>query len=396
MTGFPLKGLKVLDFSRVLAGPFATRMLADLGAEVLKIEPPEGDVTRIFGVRGEGATGFYLQQNIGKRNVCIDMKAPGARELVLKLAAEADLAVENFRPGVMQRFGIGWEDLHAVNPKLVLLSISGFGQEGPERERAAYAPVLHAETGIIARQARMADGHAVDIQYSLADTYSGLHGLVAALAALRVAEQTGEGQHIDIAMLNVIFATDDYIHWALDGAVPEKGDKTIWEAPEGGQILISGDLKWLWEVFSKRDGLADPTPPGADLETKIGLRRDAIAEKIRSFPTFDALTAKLDALNLAWGKVRDFGEECLAEPSVGPRGVIVDVEDDAGRARRIMQTPYRFSKSEAGIAAGSRLERQGESNASALREWLSIGEEEVAALTEQGILQQGRKKSSAA
>ena len=124
--GFPLEGLKVLDLSRVLAGPFATRMLSDLGADVLKIEPPEGDVTRHFGKSDTGVAGFYLQQNIGKRNVCIDLKAEGARELVLDLCREADMLVENFRPGVMKRFGLDWESVHAVNPKLVMLSISGF------------------------------------------------------------------------------------------------------------------------------------------------------------------------------------------------------------------------------------------------------------------------------
>ncbi|MGB3624490.1 MAG: CoA transferase, partial [Henriciella sp.] len=158
--GYPLEGLKVLDLSRVLAGPFATRMLSDLGADVLKIEPPEGDVTRHFGKSDNGVAGFYLQQNVGKRNICIDLKTEGARELVLDLCRKADVLVENFRPGVMKRFGLDWESIHAVNPKLVMLSISGFGQTGPESKRAAYAPVVHAETGLIARQAEMSGGPA--------------------------------------------------------------------------------------------------------------------------------------------------------------------------------------------------------------------------------------------
>ena len=166
ISGYPLAGLKVLDLSRVLAGPFATRMLSDLGADVIKIEPPEGDVTRNFGKTDNGVSGFYLQQNIGKRNVCIDLKAEGSRDLVLDLCRKADVLVENFRPGVMKRFGLDWESIHAVNPKLVMLSISGFGQTGPESGRAAYAPVVHAEAGLIARQAEMSGGPAYDLQYS--------------------------------------------------------------------------------------------------------------------------------------------------------------------------------------------------------------------------------------
>src|SRR5690554_8197144 len=118
MADFPLAGLKVLDFSRVVAGPYATRILSDLGAEVLKVEPPEGDVTRKLFKRESGVSGNYLQMNIGKQNICIDLKAEGATEVIKKLAAKADIVVENFRPGVMDKFGIGWNDLSKVNPRL--------------------------------------------------------------------------------------------------------------------------------------------------------------------------------------------------------------------------------------------------------------------------------------
>ncbi|MEO0981709.1 MAG: CaiB/BaiF CoA-transferase family protein [Pseudomonadota bacterium] len=385
MPGYPLAGLKVLDFSRVLAGPFATRMLSDLGADVLKIEPPEGDVTRLFGLRTENTSGYYVQQNVGKRNVCLDMKAEGARQIVLKLAKQAYLVVENFRPGVMDKFGVGWADLSAVNPKLVMLSISGFGQTGPERGRAAYAPIMHAETGMISRQAETVGGRAADIQWSMADTYSSLHGLVGAFAALRLAEQTGKGQHVDIAMINAMHATDDYAHWALDGAWRKSEESMVWDAPEGEQILVSGDLKWLWHLFS-RDGLADPTPEGADLETKIASRRSALAAHFKSFPTFKAFTDKLDEVNLAWGKVRRFGEDAYSEPSIEARGVLVEVEDELGARRRTVQSPYKFSDAEAGLPAGSRAPARGEHNESALNDWLGLSPDEVTGLKDIGVL----------
>ena len=384
--GYPLEGLKVLDLSRVLAGPFATRMLSDLGADVLKIEPPEGDVTRHFGKSDDGVAGFYLQQNIGKRNVCIDLKAEGARELVLDLCREADMLVENFRPGVMKRFGLDWDSVHAVNPKLVMLSISGFGQTGPEAKRAAYAPVVHAEAGLIARQAEISGGQPTDLQYSLADSYSSLHGLVGLLAALRVAEKTGVGQHVDIAMINVIHATDDYAHWALDGVWPKPKENQVWDAPEGKRILIASDMKWIWIVLSKKAGLVDPTPKGADLETKVAARHKAVTEHILSYPDFEALTSALNQMNLAWGLVRDFGEDSFSQTSVGPNGILVDVMDDRGNPRRTMQSPYRFSSSKSGISAGMRPPRRGEHNGEALKDWLGAGEDRVADLTNKGVL----------
>ena len=386
ISGYPLAGLKVLDLSRVLAGPFATRMLSDLGADVIKIEPPEGDVTRTFGKTDNGVAGFYLQQNIGKRNICIDLKAEGSRDLVLDLCRKADVLVENFRPGVMKRFGLDWESVHAVNPKLVMLSISGFGQNGPESGRAAYAPVVHAEAGLISRQAEMSGGPAYDLQYSLADSYSSLHGLVGLLAALRVAEQTGIGQQIDIAMINVLHATDDYAHWALDNNWPKPKENLVWDAPEGRQILISSDMKWLWLVMSTKGGLVDPTPKGADLETKLANRRKAIVEHIASYPDFESLTKALDRMNLAWGLVRKFGEESYAQQSVRHNGVLVDVVDDKGSPRRTVQSPYRFSASKSGIEPGARPPKRGEHNQEALNDWLGLRADQVQALADSGIL----------
>ncbi|WP_422342893.1 CaiB/BaiF CoA transferase family protein [Parasphingorhabdus sp.] len=382
MADFPLAGLKVLDFSRVVAGPYATRMLSDLGAEVLKVEPPEGDVTRKLAKRDSGVSGNYLQLNIGKQNICLDLKADGAAELVRKLAAEADIVVENFRPGIMDKFGIGWNDLSKVNPRLVMLSISGYGQNGPEREKAAYAPVLHAETGLIARQAEMSRGHPTDIQFAMADSYSSLHGIIAILSALRTLDQTGEGQHIDLAMLNVLHSADDYAHFALDDIWPKPPETLVWEAPEDRQILIVGDMKWLWIMFSTKDGLEDPTPEGADIPTKVRLRREAMEQHIRAHDSFGALTATLDRLNLAWGEVHPFGPEVYDQPSIEHLGTIVDVTDDDGNARRTVQSPYRFSKSKSGIDSSAKTAKRGEHNVTALQNWLGLTDEEISHLSE--------------
>ena len=357
MGEFPLAGLKVLDFTRVVAGPYATRMLSDLGAEVLKVEPPEGDVTRRLGSQGDRLSGYYLQQNIGKRNICVDLKAPGARELILKLAATADIVTENFRPGVMAKFGIGWNDLVKVNPGLIMLSIS-----------------------------EMANAKPVDIQMSVADSYSSLHGIIAILAALRVRDQSGEGQYIDMAMTSVLHSVDDYAHWVLDDNWPKPEENSVWDAPEGRRILIAGDMKWMWAMFSTQDGLADPTPDGADIETKVRMRREAMERHMLDHDSFDALTATLDRLNLAWGEVQPFGAEIYEQPSVRALGVVVNVKDEAGHARRTIQSPYRFSKSKSGIDGDSKTAKRGEHNVAALRDWLDMDESEISALAESKAL----------
>lgn len=386
MADFPLAGLKVLDFSRVVAGPYATRMMSDLGAEVLKVEPPEGDVTRKLAKRESGVSGNYLQMNIGKKNISIDLKAEDARDLIHKLAAKADIVVENFRPGIMDKFGIGWDDLCAVNPQLIMLSISGYGQNGPEREKAAYAPVLHAETGLIARQAEMSGGHPTDIQFAMADSYASLHGVIAILSALRSLDQTGQGQYIDLAMLNALHSADDYAHYALDDIWPKAPETLVWDAPEGRKILITGDMKWLWLMFSTKGGLQDPTPKGADISTKVRMRRDLMDHHIRSHESFDALTATLDRLNLAWGEVHPFGPEVYDQPSITSLGTIVEVTDDEGHARKTVQSPYRFSHARSGIENNSKTAKRGEHNASALKDWLNLTDAEIQMLTKRKTL----------
>jgi crotonobetainyl-CoA:carnitine CoA-transferase CaiB-like acyl-CoA transferase len=208
---YPLSGLKVLDFSRVLAGPFAGRLLSDLGADVVKVEPPEGDVTRNWGRVKGGVPGFFHQQNAGKRNICIDLRAPGARELVLDLVRQADVLIENYRPDVMGRLGLGYDVLSEANPRLIMLSISGFGAGGPESRRPAYAPIVHAEMGLIARQARRNDVRRTDLPLSVADTNASLHGLIGLLSAVILRQRTGLGQHIDIAMVDATLVTDEIV-----------------------------------------------------------------------------------------------------------------------------------------------------------------------------------------
>jgi len=378
----PLEGIRVLDLSRVLAGPFAGRMLSDLGADVVKVEAPGGDVTRQFGRRRGNETGYFAQQNAGKRGVAIDLHVPGAAEIVRRLATVADVVIENFRPGVLAGFGLDWASLSAAHPALVMLSISGFGQDGPESRRAAYAGILHAESGYLARQAEITGNRLEESQLSIADTNAGLPGLVSILAALRVRDATGEGQHIDIAMLDTMLVTDDYAYWTLDDMPAQRGSGEIWETVHGPVIVIGG-FKWVWYCASTILGVVDPTPPGAELEEKIAWRRGAFAAWMLSFDDRADLLAELDRANLAWGVVRSTAD-ALNSPTAVHRGTVAEVPDAVGGTRRVIDTPYRFSRSPSGV--GGAAPRLGQHNAEVLAHWTGLADEEIAALTKAGIL----------
>jgi CoA:oxalate CoA-transferase len=375
----PLEGIRVLDLARVVAGPFAGRMLSDLGADVVKVEPPDGDVTRVWGEVRHGLSGFYTQQNAGKRNICVDLKAPGGPELVRRLAARADVVIENFRPGVLDRLGLGWPVLSADNPRLVMLSVTGFGQTGPARDRQAYAPVIHAESGLIGRQASF-DGRPSDPMLSIADTNAALHGLAGVLAALLQRERTGRGQHVDIAMFDAMVATDDYAHHAMDESPIVRLGGEVWDAP-GGPLLIAGEFRNTWRCL--KPVVADPAPPGADLESKIRCRRQAVAEWLLAFAEREEAKRALEAVDLAWADVRS-PYDAVQSPTASARGVAAEVDDRGGGRRRVAQSPYRFSEAASGVRGPAPY--RGEHNAEVLGEWLGLGAAEVADLLERGIL----------
>ena len=380
----PLEGIKVLDLSRVLAGPFAGRILHDLGAEVVKVEPPEGDVTRNWGKVRAGLAGYYTQQNAGKRNICIDLRAEGGAELIRRLAAKADVLIENFRPGIMKKFGLAYEDLRSVNEKLVMLSISGFGQEGPESSRAAYAPILHAESGWLQRSAEWNQQPVTDLNLSAADTNASLHGTIGLLAALRVAELTGEGQHIDMCMLDAFLATDDASHLGLDDVRYTSAGGLVWEGV-GGPVLTAGDFRWIWKQLQQVHGLEDGAPANADIPTKRAYRESAINEFLSSFDSRDEMYEALDQCNLAWGDIKTTAE-AYDSPTAEHRGSSVAIDARDGSTRRVSQTPYRFSKSSSGLQPAAVAPYRGEHNSEILQGWLNTSQHEIETLSQAGVL----------
>jgi len=379
----PLAGLRVIDFSRAISGPYVGRMLCDLGADVVKVEPPEGDITRSFGVVRAGISGLFLQQNAGKRNVCVDLKHPRGAALARDLAACADVLIENFRPGVMDRLGLGWASLAVANPRLVQLSISGFGTEGTDAQRQAYAPVIHAESGWVARRAELLGGPPQDSAVSFADSIASLHGLAALLAAVRMRDQTGLGQRVDVAMIDAWLATDDYVHYALDGVpIPVYQGGEVWRAP-GGPLMLNAALFAAWPRLARTHGIASEEPQEADRAAKIRSRREAVQRWMLSFTDRDALCEAIARAGLVWGEVLT-PTEALAAPAVAERGVIAEIDDGAHGSRRVVQSPYRFSQARSGVRGNAA--RLGEHNAEVLAEWLDLSAGTAESLAAEKVL----------
>ncbi len=380
---YPLAGLKVLDLSRVLAGPFAGRMLSDLGADVIKVEPPEGDMTRLWGKVVAGLAGYYQQQNAGKRNICVDLRAPGAAALMLDLVRHTDILIENYRGDVMGRLGLGYDVLSAANPRLIMLSISGFGKDGPEARRAAYAPIIHAETGLLDRIARQTGQPLIDQPLTVADTNAGLHGLVAVLAAVIMRTRTGLGQHIDMAMIDAMIVTDDRANFDLEASSETMGFSAgIWQTGVGS-ILIAADFRLLWRQLVEHCALADPVTDGMDQAGRIAARRGVAALFFAGLADRAAIDAAFALMNIPWGEVRS-GADLAEQETLIHRGSIAMIDDREGGTRPLPQSPYRFSKATAAVRGPA--PHRGEHNAEALAEWLGLSEEAISALHEQGLL----------
>ncbi len=390
-TPYPLQDIRVLDFSRVVAGPFAGRLLTDLGADVVKIEPPEGDSTRIHGRKVGAISGFFNQQNAGKRNISLDLRAPGAADLVKELVARADIVIENYRPGVMQRLGIDYPILREVNPGLIMLSISGYGQEGPESNKPSYAPVVHAEVGLMHRMGERNQTAPGDLPLSVADTNASLHGLIGVLAALHMREQTGVGQHIDMSMVDATFATDDRAHFELEDEPDSLVVGPILELAFG-PVFIAADpeMKLVFKKLLRRGLIEDPTPPGADLATKIEARSKVIDQVLQDCKTLEQFSELMDTLDIPWGEVRD-PRNLHQQPTLADRNMLLQVDDRAGGTRPIADSPYRFSNASAGVRGPAA--HQGEHNQEVLEEWLEYTQADIDRLTGAGLLISGANES---
>ena len=397
----PLDGIRVVDFSRVLAGPHCAKTLLDLGAEVIKLEPPGGDLSRkAFPGHGE-ISGYYSQQNAGKRNLSIDLNAPGAREVALRLCDTADVIVENFRPGALAAFGLDYESVAARNPGVVYASISGYGQHGPWRSRMAYAPTVQAETGITATTA---DHFARTDQLrsdslSHADVYSGLHAAIAILACLTERERTRRGQYIDVAMAAVMLSINERVHADLgdedlgdERPILGATDGPFFTGPHGERFAspmsLVGSMSFPFYLRAMRrpDLGRDPRfgTPELRLRNLAALHR-IVQEWIWTFGDMETLDAQLDEAKIATGQVRSI-KEFAASDWAREWAAVRTVSDRSGGEIKIPGRPWHFADQvaadEVQLAA-----RQGEHNEEVLAE-LGFSTAEIDVLEACGALVQ--------
>ena len=358
----PLDGLTILDFSRVLAGPYCTMQLGDLGARVIKIEQPtRGDDTRAWGPPFVGAeSAYFLSVNRNKESLALDLKHPRARKALDALIARADVIVENFRPGTMERLGLGYGVIHVRNPRAVYCSISGFGQTGPRRLEAGYDAMMQAEGGLMSITGA-ADGPPFRLGVAIADIATGMFAVQAILAALYARERTGRGQRIDIAMLDAVTALLTYQASSTfaTGATPVRmGNRhpsispyDTFAAADGDFVLAVGNddqFRRACEVLGRGDLAADDRFRTNEGRVRNGdALRAALAPLLAAWTREDLLRA-LTAAGVPNGAVRTVSE-ALADPQVASREMIVPLEHATAGAIRVLGTPLKLSDTPATI-----------------------------------------------
>jgi len=396
--GQPLDGIRVLDFTRVLAGPHATRMLCDLGADVVKVEPPAGDLTRFATPKVNGLSTYFVQQNAGKRNVSIDLVSEAGSALARKLAGACDIVIENYRPGVMDRLGLGHEALMALCPGLVYASISGYGSTGSWSNRRAYASVVGAETGITRLQGDARGGHYATDPFSHADVYTSLEVTVAVLAALHERDRTGRGRWIDVSMAQTMLYVNEHVHDQLyDGDVDANwirsfgtGDYLVVEVADGALMAISGHPaeRGTFELFVQALGLdellEDPRfTTVADRMQHFSELRDVIVRAAAEVADAAEFEERFAANQLAVGTVRSARD--LADTEWAAERHAIEAVSDRGVGRiRIPNAPWRFDDVPTRITGEPRY--RGEDNRVVLRELLAYDDEAIDALEASGVL----------
>lgn len=391
MATAPLEGMRVLDFTTTIAGPYCTRMMADLGAEVIKIETSEGDMMRSRPPLRDGASTSYGQLNAGKKSIVLDLKRPEAREAVRRLLATSDFLVENFRPGVMTRFGLDYAAVAKRQPELIYCSISGYGQTGPSSGLAAYAPAIHAASGFdMAHMAYQPGRDRPDnCGIYIADIVSGTYCFGAAMAALAQRHATGVGQHIDVSMLETMLTL---MVGEVQGAQfpvappgrPMFGPVRTKDGFIMPAVASEKTFQGICQAAGHAEWITDPRfARYADRRTNWGVFVDQL-ELWSTTLTTAACQAAFDASGVPSSPYRTV-KEVLEDPQLAHRGALARVHDKGG-AFNVVQPPFRLSNARvqvAGFAAGL-----GEHGREVL-ELAGYAPDEIKKMSEAGIVELG-------
>jgi crotonobetainyl-CoA:carnitine CoA-transferase CaiB-like acyl-CoA transferase len=351
----PLSGIQVLDLTQFLAGPFSTQILADLGANVMKLEAPSGDWSRTLPPHFVGSDScYYLSINRNKKGVVIDMKAPEGLELVKRLAAKCDILMENFRPGVLDRLGLTYDDLRTRNPGLIWASISGFGQDGPYKNRPAYDMIVQAMSGGMSLTGE--PGRApVRAGIPLGDLSAGMYAAIGSLAALEERRQTGKGKFIDISMLDcqVAMLTYQAAYHLHSGDVPGRqgsGHASIptyrsFATANDTGLVITANTERMWKGLCDVLGLAALTD-----DPRFITNDDRFNNREALWPLLEDAFLKREAKDwvpllldagVPVGEVNNLAD-ALNDPQVRHRNMVLQLEDDQGNQARVAGNPIKF------------------------------------------------------
>jgi CoA:oxalate CoA-transferase len=393
----PLAGLRVLDMTQVLSGPYCTQILADLGAEVIKLEPPHGDLARRMQPHFIGDDSVYfVALNRNKRSLAVDLKAPEGVDLVRRLAARCDVVVENNRPDVLDRLGLNAKALRAANPRLVWCAISGFGQDGPYRDKPAYDMIVQALAGGMSLTGEPG-GAPVRAGIPIADIAAGLYAAIAILAALNRRHATGQGETIDIAMLDCHAAMLTYqvAYFLHAGQAPGRQGSghdsipvyRVFTGSDGNDFVICAmtEANWLslCGVLGEPSLAADPRFATSRGRYDNRLALWAALEQAFAARPAAAWVARLGAESIPVAVVNGL-DQVVADPQIAHRGMVTELAAPDGRHARVMGNPIAMA--DAPAVAHRFPPRLGEDAAEVLRDLLGISPEQVDELLRKGVV----------
>ncbi len=391
-----LEDLVVLDFSRVLAGPFCTMMLCDLGAKVIKVERPgSGDDSRTYTPFVKGESAYFMSINRGKKSITLDLKHPKGKEIAVELAKRSDVLVENFKPGVMDNLGLGYEALKEINPRLVYASISGFGYTGPYSERPAYDLIIQGMGGIMSITGPD-EHHPTKVGSSIADIFAGLFAAIGILSALHNRELTGRGQWVDVGMLDAMVAVleNAVSRYLATGSVPKPiGNRHPSIAPfcsvetADGFVNIACGNDELWRRFCRIIGIEnlanDPRfLTNADRVKNFSELEPLINEATRKRASAEWLKL-LEEAKVPCGPINDIAS-VVKDPQVAAREMLVEVLHPVAGALKLPGVPIKLSSTPASIAGPAPL--LGQHTEEVLSGMLGMGHGEIEKLKEEGAI----------
>ena len=351
----PLHGIRVLDLSRVLAGPYCTMVLGDLGADVIKVESPEGDETRAWGPPfTEGESAYYLCVNRNKRDMVINLKTDEGKTILRELAIQSDVLVENFRPGTLNKFGLDFETLHALNPKLIYCSITGFGQTGSMKDKPGYDFMIQASGGLMSITGEP-DGEPMKTGVAVVDLFAGQNAIIAILAALQARTLTGEGQHLDIALFDsqLGWLANVASNYLISGKLPKRHGNAhanivpyqSFQASDGWfAIAVGNDRQFvrLCELLGKPELAANEK--FATNSARVQNREEIIAllASIFKMASVAEWLEKLDKAEIPCGPINNF-EQVFSMPQVKEREMLVQMEHPTIGALPLVGSPLKMS-----------------------------------------------------